>query len=189
MLLISAAITITFSGCGTVNDYIENKLIEQSGLNQDENYINYVNKEENGNVDSEGYYKEIEETEPAGKIHVTFSTNNNLIVNYYEDQECAVSIDTNHCYLEPGDLIYAVPKSSDDISSSEYYFDHFIIYDYDHIGNCNLTDDLKVELLQNKYVIMIPEDFDGDEISINPVGSFNKRQISVSDYYLDESLA
>ncbi|WP_155951087.1 hypothetical protein [Pseudobutyrivibrio sp. MD2005] len=187
MFLISVAITIIFSGCGTVNDYIESKLVEKSGLNQDENYVNYVNKEENGTVDSEGYYKEMEENEPAGKIHVTFSTNNNLRVNYYEDQECSVSIDTNNCYLEPGDTIYAVPKSSNNISSSEYYFDHFIIYDYDHIGNCTLADNLKVELLQDKYAIMIPEDFNGDEISINPVGNFNKRQISVSDYYLDEN--
>ena len=187
MIFLCVIATILLTSCGTVNDLIEGKLIEKSGLVNDENYINYVDKENSGIIDEDGYYKDVEVEKPAGKIHITFSTNNNLKVNYYSDDECSILIDTNNCYLEPGDSIIAIPKTSTDISSSEYSFSEFIIYNYDHLDNWSLINNWIVDTVDDKYIINIPENFDGDEVSINPTGNYQNRQIMMSDYYYDDN--
>lgn len=124
--------TITLNGCAGLDNYIEKGVKEASGILEDENYVSYQKKVESGNVDEEGYYiQNGDQSEKIGSVHVTFATNNKLDVQYFEDAEGNVVIDTSSYYLNSGDSIYAKVANKKD-SDGIYEFLAFDIYEYEN---------------------------------------------------------
>lgn len=87
-LILPVIFTLTLSSCGN----LENEIREKSEINNDENYIKYQNYINEGNVDQEGYYQENIIDETAGKVHITFASNNNLNVNIIQTQRIKIRL-------------------------------------------------------------------------------------------------
>lgn len=178
-------------GCSSLNSYIEDKMIEKSGILEEEMYIEYQNHIESGNIDEKGYFVECFQQVQSGSIHITFSMNNNLDITYYSNRECSNEIDIMNCYLNPGMSVYANIVIGEDVYSSMYEFTSFNICEYDEEGNRAVVDkwDQIVTATDEGYFveIKIPSDFNGKEMSIEPLGKYRLRQITLNDYYMDEA--
>lgn len=174
------------SGCAGMDNYIEQEVRAQSGILEDENYISYQNKVASGNVGEDGFYMQgSEEAEKAGSIHVTFATNSKLDVQYFEDDGKSTVLDTTSCYLNPGDHIYAQVETGDDVAL--YEFSGFNIYEYNAAGEKSEAETLKQDYTKTGMVVQIPPEYDKTEICIVPVGKYHSREISLWDYYTDDS--
>ncbi len=179
---------IALTGCSSVDAYLEERMFEKSGVPQDETYMEYQSQIEAGNADEEGYYVEgMQQVQNAG-IHITFSTNNNLDIKYYKDKTCSNQLDVNNCYVNPGMSIYAEVTVDKDVYSSMYEFASFNIWEYDAEGNRTKCV-LNVTTTENGHLveIQIPSDFSGTELSVEPLGKYKVRQITLNDYYKDEA--
>ena len=190
IVILMTIISGSLVGCSRMNSYIEERLIKESGILQDEQYIKYVEYRETGNIDSDGSYYEQMEQLVDGKIHITFSDNNNLEIKYYTDRDCINQIDTTNCYLNPGTSIYAEIVISKDIYSSMYEFDSFNVSQYNENGKRVLLEKWNQEIAvrDNCYFveIQVPSNYEGNEVSLEPVGKYQKREIVLNDYYVDE---
>ena len=191
MVTLMIATLISLTGCSGVNSFIEDKMMEKSGVFEDEKYIEYQSQLEAGNADENGYFVECMQQTQQGSIHITFSMNNNLDINYYTDKECDKQIDIANCFLNPGSSIYADVMVSEDVYSSMYEFASFNICEYDDEGNRTVIDKCEqIAVATEKgcqVEIIIPSDFKGKELSIEPLGKYRMRQIKLNDYYIDEA--
>ncbi len=182
--VLGVSLMIMLNGCANMDSYIEERVKEVSGIYDDENYVSYQSKVASGNVDEDGFYiQKSDEIERTGSIHVTFATNSKLNVQYFEDADKSIAIDTASCYLNPGDSVYAQVEASDDVSV--YEFSKFNIYAYDADGDKKDV----TKLLGNTdagLVAQIPFDYDGTELSIVPVGEYHPKEISLRDYYIED---
>lgn len=187
--VLSVILLLTLTGCTSVDGYLNDKMKQQSGVLENKNYIQYQNYVTEGKLDQEGYYKADEnETDfISGSIHVTFPSNNNLDIKYYRDANRTNMLDTTNCYLNPGDVVYAAVVISEDISSSLYEFSNFNIYDYGADGSRKLLTDWNSDYTYTGVALNIPYDYSGTELSVEPVGKYQERAISLKDYYLDEN--
>lgn len=177
--------TITLNGCAGLDNYIEKGVKEASGILEDENYVSYQKKVESGNVDEEGYYiQNGDQSEKIGSVHVTFATNNKLDVQYFEDAEGNVVIDTSSYYLNSGDSIYAKVANKKD-NDGIYEFLAFDIYEYEN-GEKTLQLYWSSDFETTGRVLRIPDDFGGAEISIVPVGKYSSSEIVLKDYYIGD---
>ncbi len=191
MVILMVASLISLTGCSSVNSFIEDKMMEKSGICEDERYIEYQSQIEAGNADENGYFAECMQQTQKGSIHITFSMNNNLDINYYTDKACDKQIDIANCFLNLGSSIYANVMVSEDVYSSMYEFATFNICEYDDEGNRMVIDKCEQAAVATEkgYLveIKIPSDFMGKELSIEPLGKYRLRQITLNDYYMDES--
>ena len=189
LLTICTAVISSLAGCAGVNAKLEDQMVKKSGVLEDPSYLTYEEYVEDDKLDDEGYYAEITEVsvEERGQIHVTFSDNNNLQVQYYADANHREALDPAVCYLNPGDTIYAAVQVSDDVFSSMYGFSGFRIMENDDKGNMTASSSVSVEGSNSDYVFSIPQSFKGSELSIVPIGEYQKRVISLTDYCSDDS--
>lgn len=89
-----AALTLLV-GCSTPKELLEQKIFEQSGIAQDEDYIRYRNYADAGKLDESGQYIVSDEMFDSGdvqqkndgEIHVTFAENRYLKMGYYYDAD------------------------------------------------------------------------------------------------------
>ena len=58
MVTLMVASLISLTGCSSVNSFIEDKMMEKSGIFEDERYIEYQSQIEAGNADENGYFVE-----------------------------------------------------------------------------------------------------------------------------------
>ena len=190
MVTLLTASLLSLTGCSSVNSFIETKMLEKSGILDDEMYVKYQSKIEEGNIDEEDFVECFQEVQ-SGSIHVTFSTNNNLEITYYSDKECSQQMDDENCYLNPGEYVYADIKVSNDVYSSMYEFDFFNICEYDAEGRRTIVEkwEQSVSTTDDGYLaeIKIPADYEGKELSVEPLGKYKSRQITLNDYYVDET--
>ena len=176
MVILMSGLLMSLTGCSGVDSYIENKMMEKSGIFEDEKYMEYQSQREVGNTDENGYFIECTQQVQNGSIHVTFSTNNNLDINYYTDSACEKLIDITNCYLNPGASIYANVTISENVYSSMYEFASFNICQYDNEGKRTVID--KCEQITTPMEdgclveIKIPSDFKGKELSMEPLGRY-----------------
>lgn len=193
--LIVITVMVSLSGCAGVNERLEEQMIRKSGVLEDSSYIAYKTYESEGKLDEEGYYAEADESSAVteeqstahGTIHVTFSDNNNLHIQYYSDAAHQLAVDQSACYLNSGDALYAEVKVSDDAFSSMYYFAGFRIMENDDNGGMTESASVKIDGSGTEYVISIPQDFKGTELSVVPIGAYQKRVISLTDYCTDDN--
>lgn len=170
-------------------------LMRLSKLNNDNDFQRYEEMKESGELAEDGTFdyksalaaeEEQGETEtvPDGAIHVTFSSNRYLDVDYFSDADLTESVGPAECYMDPGDTIYASDPLSKNPNSNMYSFEEFQVYEYDETGQ-------RGELLfegkpEGNAVFTIPDDFEGSEISVVPVGDYEERELSLNVYYRDD---
>ena len=70
----------------------------------------------------------------------------------------------------------------DDVFSSMYEFAGFRIFDVDSEGESKETDAITVNNSDDEYILTIPGSYQGSELSIEPIGAYQNRVISLSDY-------
>lgn len=179
---------ITLSGCSSASDF----LLHHSGIMSEEDYQRYIELRNSGQLDSDGRYVTTELTDeqvfspPAGSVHVTFAENAYMTVQYYLDANLKILANTQQCYLQPGDYIYASEPECHHPSSNWYSFDRFCVYPYDAEGNQGAELFWNVEET-SPLVLQIPEDYEGTEITVVPMGKYEKRRLELSDYYTDSA--
>lgn len=184
MVFLTAVLALTLTGCS----YAENRMRMKSGIDDDAQYQLYQQYTAEGKV-ANGFYTEdgvvlqTAEENPTGKqVHVTFARNNHLNIRYYTDAEKTREINPDACYLNPGSCIYAAVATSSAAHSASYEFSEFRVFEY--------IDGEKREELKGlgggDLVCQIPTDFAGTDLSILPVGVYQDRVLSFSDYYTDD---
>jgi hypothetical protein len=188
-VVIPIAATVLLSGLAKVDNCLENKLIQRSEIESDEDYKEYQDMRDAGLLDEEGYY--IGESLPAaqvdveqqGSIHISFADNRYLQINYYTDAGLTEQINTESCYLNPGDCIYGKVVETKNPNSNLYSLFEYRIFVYE-------DNQIKKEFYQNAsddgLVYQIPSNFDGVELSIIPIGEYSERNIALSTYSVDD---
>ena len=187
VLLTMYILSMSISGCNGL-DVDDNRILQQSGVLEDENYKEYENYKNNGRLDEENYYQTegVSDSHNESGIHISFASNNNLNTTYYADKEHKLMIDTTEYFAVPGTDIFADVSLSDDINSTEYELSGFRISEYDGDGNRKEREDLKSDYFASGIVLHVPENYDGNGLSIEPIGEYKTRKISFMDYYVDD---
>lgn len=193
LLLFATALILMLSGCASIDGYLESKMEKQSGIETDTNYQTYQSYIDEGNLDPEGYYREdVFESEgtinevaevPENASKVTFSTNGYLNIQYYKDAKFSVEIDSNDTILGTGDCIYATVSLDKSVPSSTYTFAGFRLSEIDEDGSHFELDTLN--LGEDGLVLKLPEQYAGKDLAIDPLGTYETRQVSLMDSYID----
>lgn len=188
----SLACLFILTGCSDINAYmselVTDKLIQK--ISGDEDYEKYLSLKEEGMLTEDGYYSnedvriETDLPDTTGKVHVTFAENVYLSVTYYYDAELTHPIDVSTCYLDAEDCIYASAPVVRDSSNPAYRFSGFRVWKYD--SNGKRTGEISADNTEKNLVIKIPEDTSVTELSIEPVGFYEDKVLSLKDYCLDE---
>ena len=188
IIFLSMLLALSLTGCSGIKNQIKNQMLQQSGVLEDKQYKEYEGYEESGNLDDEGYFieKNAEETQDRAQIHVTFAENNNLNVQYYTDAEHKDEINPADCYLDPGSSVYAVITINDEVFSSMYEFSEFRIFEVDSDGSRKESSSLKMTGSNAEQVMKIPDSFEGTDIVLEPIGTYQQRTISFNDYWSDD---
>lgn len=199
VFLLSLA-AIILSGCGSANQFVETevtprmnqflgeRMLEESDVVNNEDYQAYVQYKEEGELDDQGYYQENVEldNEKEGSIHVSFGENNNLDAKYYRDEACQQRIDTDNCYLNPGDKIYADIDLGRDVLTSMYSFSGIRVYSYDD-NERRLYSEVPASGTDSLLVITVPGDLESSELSLEPIGTYGERKITLSDVCVEDN--
>ena len=188
ILLLSTMLTLSLTGCSGIKSTLKNQLLQQSGILEDDEYKEYESYENGGNLNDEGYYVEnnAEEIQDLAQIYVTFAENNNLNVQYYKDADHMDKVDSSGCYLNPGSSVYTVISVDDDVLSNMYEFSKFRIFEIDSEGRRKESTSLKMTGSNTEQVLKIPESYEGTDIVIEPIGTYQQRTISLNDYCSDD---
>lgn len=192
-VLILTFTMLLLSGCSAVDTKLEQAILEKSGILEHEDYLQYQQYQEAGRLDKNGQYVDTNlhenptnnQEKPDGKIHITFAENRYLKIWYYTDATMTTPIDTNVCYLNPGDTLYAKVIECTNPNSNLYRLAEYRIVEYDAEGNVKKEHQQKVEDGTLKYEI--PTNFTGTEMSVIPVGEYPDRNLSMSVYYIDDN--
>lgn len=184
---------LLLSGCSAVDAKLEQSILEKSGILEHEDYLQYQQYQEAGRLDENGQYVDPGLNEsPAntqdksdGKIHVTFAENRYLEIWYYTEATMTTPIDTEACYLNPGDILYAKVIECTNPNSNLYRLAEYRIVEYDTEGDVKKEYQQKVTDGILEYEI--PSNFTGSKMSVIPVGEYPDRNLSMSVYYVDDS--
>ncbi len=192
-ILLLAVLMFMLCGCSTVNEMYQKVLWDLSGVEQDASYQQDVELRDNGQLDDRGLYQsdelkklkgeEIKKSE--GTIHVSFSVNEALGFTYYRDAAMTQPLDTNSCWLNPGDAIYV---SAPDLSNAPvlYQFSRFQIRS--RVSETAAWRDIGTVDTVPGLVYAIPADFKETDLSILPMGYYEKRTIILSARDGDDEL-
>lgn len=190
-----ASMCIVLSGCSSVRDSLEEKILvnmrEKSNISSDASFVQFQEYTAQGEV-VDGYYA------PGGKsvtiiddsrceiqsgIQISFASNSHLDVHYFYDSDFTTQIDAEGCILAPGSSIYAKVKIDSSVATNKYEFSSFRIYEYDTAGQRSCISE--VPLRDDGLLWHIPEDFEGNDIVIEPFGKYENRTLSFQDYCYD----
>lgn len=188
---ISVIICLVFllSGCSAVESIALRASVPA------EDYQEYAALRDSGQLDQDGQYivpqlDEAGELEPGESgIHVTFAKNAYLDIPYYLDPELKQEASEDECTLQPGDCLYYDPKNivCDHPHTLNYGFDRFAVFEYTGDGKRGKELSWGVENAEPGVVLRIPEDYEGTELSVVPLGRYENRTLEFSDYYIDGS--
>lgn len=182
IILLLSAIFVLLTGC-SANQVLDEYIMKKSGITASAEYMQYESYLQEGSLDTEGYYQEAD----SEGIQVTFAKNNNLDIKYYADKEHESLIEELVCTLLPGDKIYADVSVARDVNSTMYSFAGFRIYEYTEDGKRVRLSDIEA-VLDEGQALVIPEDFEGKELSVEPVGEYQVREIKLDDYYVEDEV-
>ena len=169
-----------------MKDHAEQLMLEQSGVTGDVSYIQYQQLEESQVLDADGLYYSpaLEEqlqylaSKSKGTVHVSFARNDFLQIAYYRDAAFSEPIETENCWLNPGDEIFAAAPNRTKAANKFYEFSEIRVREVDENGKI-LSQLATVQNLPGA-VYRIPEDFTGTDISIIPIGTYRSRTIHLS---------
>lgn len=185
-VLCCAVCILLLSGCSAAGGF----LLHHSGSMTEEDYQKYIELRDSGKLDDDGRYKAPELADepvpsfPDGSIHVTFAENACISVMYYSDADLKTPIDPSQCYIMPGTYIYASEPVCRHPSSNHYRFDRFYVYSCDAEGSRG--EEVPCDVNEGPpLAIQIPENYEGTELAVVPAGKYEKRQLELSDHYID----
>ena len=192
VVVLSALLLSGCQGKDVINEV--NLKIVKNMVGDKDSIDQYESLEEQGEIDENGKYKKAEEILAEDEsdeaktdktdvkdVHVTLASNNNLDITYYYDADMTKEV-TGSCYLNKGESLYAKVSSKKDVSQV-YQFEKYKIYEYNN-GN---REEVTLETASDNTVLTIPKDYEGKELSVIPIGNYNEKEITLSDYYMDES--
>ena len=193
---------LALTGCSNTGEqWLRDHVISTSNITDDEDYMQYLTWQEEGKLDQEGYYndygdyKEYVEDFKADKIssetienfpieqkqvRISFASNAYLLIDYFYDENRENPIETSYCYLDCGESIYASQPQCDNPYTSAYVFAGYRIYEYDAEGNRGKAP--IYETGATDKVFTVPDDFRGTELSVEPIGVYQKREVSFRAY-------
>lgn len=119
----------------------------------------------------------------AGKCQITFATNSFLDIEYYYDEAFTKPINTQSCYLNKGESIYVSIIEVKNAKSNLYSFSEFRFVEYDSEGKRGESTNSKAT---SGAIYTLPKDFDGQGISVLPIGAYKDREIKLESYFFDE---
>ena len=183
---------VLLSGCGSIREKAADLLWNHSGIPEDAEYQQYLELDASGSLDEDGLYRSevieqqrLEEaSQPDGAVHVSFARNDHLLIDYYLDEAMTIPLKADSWRLDPGEAVYASMPVPANPNSSLYRFSEFRIREFDNRGNVRDLASVKPDLPGEVY--RIPEDFTGTEISIAPLGEYQKRIVTLSAGYTRE---
>ena len=157
LVLMAAAVLFLLSACS-----FSDMMSWGTGVKEDPDYQTWEKLSENGKLDEEGIYT-------ADAVHVTFAESSFFDMKYYRDPELQEELSADGCYLFPGDMIYSTSSLRNDVGNY-YAFDHLDVVEYsaDNVRGGKL--DWKYQ--DNPTVLMIPYNYKGSEVAIEPVGHY-----------------
>lgn len=180
---------IIFCGCSFVRERLERLMWAESGVEEDVSYQQYLELASGDRLDEDGAYHadelDIPDTENSealsGAVRVSFARNGYIRVRYFRDEALTDALPEDGCRLDPGDTIYASEPELLNPSGPLYYFQHFLVREYDAAGR------VKRVLVETADapgpVFRIPENFTGTEISVIPLGGYRNRIVTLSALY------
>ncbi|MCM1107182.1 MAG: hypothetical protein NC355_09605 [Blautia sp.] len=184
------AVVFLFSGRfdGAVNDFY----MRQSGIFESTEYEQYQSLQKDGMLTGEGIYKAFESEEyqdevpeETKQVCVTIADNSSFKINYYLDEEKSEKIEEDFIYLDPGEKIYCSTPKIKDSENKHYMFSEFRVYEYDQEGNRG--DLFQTPDKDSQLILEIPEDYQGTQLAIIPVGVYEKEKPKFSAVYIDEN--
>ena len=142
VLLLSFTMPL-LTGCSTLDSKLEQKILEKSGILENEDYLQYQQYLEASRLNENGEYVEPNQGDTAaesqeqseGQIHVTFAENRYLNIWYFTDSAMATPINPENCYVNPGDTLYAKVIECNNPNSNLYKLAEYRIVEYDNDGN------------------------------------------------------
>ena len=120
-----------------------------------------------------------------GTVQITFATNSFLEIKYFYDENLTQPIDTKNCYLNKGERIYVSEIDVKNTKSNLYSFSEFRFLEYDSDGKRTNTSSTQAV---SGLIYTLPDDFDGQGISVLPIGSYKDRELKFDSYYFDTNL-
>lgn len=204
-----------FAGCGfndgqgALAQRVEQYALQTSGIEEEETYAQYVELKEAEELDEAGYYIdsngsaegyqiEQENTEEAPEetpqetkqIRVTLARNGYLAIDYFYDKDMTEPIESNVCYLDPGESIYASLREKTKNAATAYRFKEYRVFEYDEEGDRKerpeLTSTTGTAIADEiEIALTVPEDFTGTELSVEPVGEYQKREVRLNAYRIN----
>ena len=156
-------------------------------IKDNEGYQSYKDIEEKHLLDDDGFYKEPSITKSSdnpGATIVTFAKNNFINARYFTDRSHKDEITEGFYYALPGSSIYAEVEVNNK-QRDNYEFSGFELFEFKDQERVN-NDTLKADYSSNGEVLHIPEDYQGTDISIMPMGHYVNKTIKLNDYFLDD---
>lgn len=180
---------IIFCGCSSVRERLERLMWAESGVEEDVSYQQYLELASGDRLDEDGAYHadelDIPDTENSealsGAVRVSFARNDYIRVRYFRDEALTDALPEDGCRLDPGDTIYASEPELLNPSGPLYYFQHFLVREYDAAGRVKRV--LAETADAPGPVFRIPENFTGTEISVIPLGGYRNRTVTLSAFY------
>ena len=171
------------------NTRVEKSIINSMDAEDDEDYAQYEEIVQENEIDEEGYFKSAEVNysilQDSDAVHVTFARNSYITVQYFSKEDMAEELNPNGAYLHGNDCIYAVISEVNNPNTGAYEFSGFEVWEFDE--NNQKKRELEAASFENGLVYRIPEDFDGKEIAIVPLGEYIVRNILLNDYERDNN--
>jgi hypothetical protein len=186
--------TLMLSGCSVTDTIVEKRddLIRYlSGIEEDTEYQDYQALKQDGKLNENGEYRDTEieayllEADTQEKqVWVTFAQNEFLKIHYYLDSSLTQEIEGTSVYLDPGEKIYCSQPTVENEYSNSYVFQEFQIYEFDENG---AKSNLYGTAGDQSLILEIPENYEGTELAIFPVGQYEKKGLQLEAYYVNEN--
>lgn len=177
VVILGIALCAILSGCSANNNVMTGVLLQDNA--QYNEYLSLLD-EHKSEIDESGKYRPNEAKEAMatsdvrhGSIRVSFASNSLLNTAYYYDADHNEVIDTESCYLNPGETIYTSTAIKGTVQSNTYEASGYKMLFWDN-----------EQLMQeSKYfegsTITIPNDTLYTRISIIPNGHYKNRELSL----------
>lgn len=187
VVFILSVVTL-LSGCTALEKWISDKGLDDSGIKDLPEYMQYQNYQDEYDLDDEGYvvFEAAEDAVPAMAevsegIHITAAENNRLNVRYYCDKSLNDQIDIDNYYVNRNDTIYVSAANSDE-SNKLYEFSEIRVFDITPDGK---RTELKDVWDSENNLFHIPADYIGSELAIEPLGRYLPCSANLEAYYVD----
>jgi len=193
IILSLIAATLVLTGCGKLNDYVQNEVTKasESEIHSSAQYQQYEQYQADGVLAENGLFPTPAPSEADARsvinrnVQVTIATNSFLNCVYYTDEETKTPLMESAVLLAPGDCLFAANVSVNNDISNLYGFSRFRIWSYDKDGRRSSTPYAEVTE-KTGLLLKVPEDFTGTGFSIEPLGFYTNRHITARAYYLND---